>query len=468
MQIAQVMGGYSLGQADLLRRAMGKKQAEAMAEHRVIFVEGSKERGFDAKKAEAIFDLLAQFAAYGFNKSHSAAYGYISYQTAWLKANYRAEYMAALMSIESGNTDKILVYIGDCKRSGIEIRPPDVNLSQHAFDVLADDRGAIRYGLGAVKGVGRSAVEALIEAREDAGGRFRDLLDCLERLDYGRVNKKFLESLVKAGAFDWTGHHRAKLMAALDSAVSYAQREQADKKAGQVGLFAMMGGGKKGPGFRMPEAAEWSLGKELNQEREAIGFFLSGHPVTSFKKLVDAQASGRIAGLDQLAAETQVRVAATVAAVRVVRTKRGDRMAFVTIDDETGSVECVFFSSAWAECSRDLSSDQPVMLTGKLEKSAEGVKIMGESVELLSELQTKATRKVIVQLEPQDLKKRRLEQLATVLDRHSGSCPIWVEIGQWQSTIGIELSEERRVLPGEELKDEVAALLLRRDVVRFE
>lgn len=468
MQIAQLMGGYSLGQADLLRRAMGKKQAEAMAEHRVIFVEGSKKNGFDPKKAEGIFDLLAQFAAYGFNKSHSAAYGYISYQTAWLKANYRAEYMAALMTIESGNTDKILVYIGDCKRAKLEIRPPDVNVSRWAFDVPRDERDVIRYGLGAVKGVGRAAVEALLEARDDAGGSFEDFLDCLERLDYGRVNKKFLESLVKAGAFDWTGHHRAQLMAALDSAVSYAQREQADKKAGQFGLFAMMGGGKKAPGFRMPEAAEWSLGKELNQEREAIGFFLSGHPVTSYAKLVDAHTSCRISELGSLAADTQVRVAAMVAASRVVRTKRGDRMAFVTIDDETDAVECVFFSKPWAECSRTLTADQPVLVTGKLEKSPEGVKIMGESAELLADLQSKATRKVIVSLEAEDLKKRRLEQLASLLDRHSGSCPVWVEILRPRARIGIALSEERRVRPGEELKDEVAALLLRRGVVRFE
>ncbi|MCB9830829.1 MAG: DNA polymerase III subunit alpha, partial [Planctomycetes bacterium] len=303
MQIAQVLASYSLGEADLLRRAMGKKKPEEMAKQKVRFMQGAKDNGYDPKKAEEIFDLLAMFAAYGFNKSHSAAYGYVSYQTAWLKANHRAEYMAALMSIESANTDKILIYIGDCKRAGIRIDPPDVNHSIAAFNVPRDDRGSIRYGLDAIKNVGSSAVEAILEARAEAGGRFTGFMHCLEKLDYKRVNKKVLENLIKAGAFDWTGHHRAALLEGLEGAIASAQRDQADRASGQFGLFGGLGGGVGGvskPAWRPPETAEWSPERLLSNERDAIGFFLSGHPTEGYADEVDKFASCRIGRLPAL------------------------------------------------------------------------------------------------------------------------------------------------------------------------
>lgn len=468
MQIAQVMGGYSLGQADLLRRAMGKKQAEAMAEHRGIFCDGADKNGFDRKKAEDIFDLLAQFAAYGFNKSHSAAYGYVSYQTAWLKANHRAEYMAALMSIEAANTSKILVYIGDCKRAGMKVLPPDANESQWAFDVPKDDRNTIRYGLGALKGLGKHAVEALIEARIEAGGRFKDLMDCFERLDYKRVNKKALEALIKSGAFDWTGESRAALFSGMEAAMSTAQRAQADKASGQVGLFGGMAASAPKPGFRLPVVAEWSIIKELSAEREAIGFFLSGHPVTSYKQTVDRYTSGKIVHLPTKQAEAEVKVAGMPDSVKVVRTKRGDKMAFVEFSDETGSLEVVFFSDPYARSARLLKDGVPIVIAGTLEKSADGVKIMGDSVQSLSELRAKTTREVRITVDAKSLSSHVLRQLKGVLAERSGSVGCRIHVRKHgHSEVILQLPESMNVQPDDELQDQVDALFKKRGTVRF-
>lgn len=469
MQIAQLMASYSLGEADLLRRAMGKKDLAEMDRQKARFLDGSAKNGFDKKKSEEIFDLLALFAEYGFNKSHSAAYGYITYQTAWLKANYRAEYMAAVLTIDSSNTDKVLLYVGDCKRAGLEILRPDVNESVWAFDVPKDQRRSIRYGLGAVKGVGQSAIEALVEARIEAGGSFTGFMDCLEKLDYQRINKKALESLVKAGAFDWTGHHRAQLFAAIDSAVSYAQREQADKASGQVGLFSMLGASAPKPSFRMPEVTEWSLAKELGKEREALGFFLSGHPVSAFARLVDRRASARVAELERLSEGATVSVAVMTATSRVVRTRRGDKMAFLQMDDDTGAVEVIFFSKAWDACAKKVSEGEPVLVTGELEKTSDGVKIRAESVELLSELERRSTTRVTLRLDPGDLKSRTLLKLDGVLRRHEGHIPVQLTVQRDDGVVWrADLPEDRQVGASSELKDDVADVLLRRDVVRFD
>jgi len=468
MQIAQVMSSYSLGEADLLRRAMGKKKAEEMAKQEVRFLDGATKNGFDEKKAKEIFDLLAMFAAYGFNKSHSAAYGYISYQTAWLKANHRSEYMAALMTIESGNTDKILLYISDCKKFGLEILPPDVNESVYGFDVAADARGSIRYGLGALKGVGRGAVEVLMSARAD--GPFSDFMDCLERMDLQQVNKKVLESLVKAGAFDWTGHHRAQLFEAIEPAMSTAAREQEDKRSGQQGLFSLLGGGAKKPSFRMPDSAQWSLAKELQMEREALGFFLSGHPVTAFADLVDKKATCRIGDLERLSDGAEVAIAGMKASGRAVRTKRGDKMGFVVLDDETASVECVFFSKAWADSEKVLAEGEPVLVFGKTEKSADGVKVRADSAQLLSDLERKATSRVIFELRHTEASKKRiLRGVKELLGTHSGSVPVLLRVERPDGVaLLLQLPEELGAQAGQDIKDDAAQLLRRRDVVRFE
>ena len=468
MQIAQVFSGYSLGGADLLRRAMGKKKAEAMAAQRVIFVEGAEKQGRSAKKAEELFDLLAYFAGYGFNKSHSAAYGVVSYQTAWLKAHHRAEYMAALMTIEANNTDKVLAYIGDCKRNGLNILPPDVNESVRGFDVSADDRGSIRFGMSAVKGVGDGAIEAIVEARLDAGGRFEGFADCLERLDYRRVNKKVLENLIKCGAFDWTEHPRKALLECLPGAMQTAQNTQRDKNSGQTSLFGGMSKAAR-PKLRVPDVGEFPIAVKLGKEREALGFFITGHPIEAYVDLVERVATCPLHELEHERADTEVRVAGMVSTFRQIKTRRGDKMAFVTLEDALGAVECVFFSEPWANSRTAVTSDQPILVTGKMEKGADGTpKILAESARSLAEVRESRTRSVHLLLEEAELDHTRMRELSILLGASKGRCSVHVHLRSpglaWSR---YDLGSEHRVVADDALLQGIETLFRRPDVVRL-
>ncbi len=468
MQIAQVYSGYTLGGADLLRRAMGKKKAEAMAEQKSIFVEGAKKQGRDGKKAEELFDLLAYFAGYGFNKSHSAAYGVVSYQTAWLKAHHRAEYMAALMTIEANNTEKVLAYIGDCKRFGLQVLPPDVNESVRGFDVSPNDRESIRFGMSAVKGVGDGAIEAIVEARESAGGRFSSFADCLERLDYKRVNKKVLENLIKCGAFDWTGNPRKAMLEGLPGAVSSAQSTQRDKQSGQTSLFGGMSKAAR-PKLRLPDVGEFPIALKLGREREALGFFITGHPIEAYTDLVDRVATCPLHELEGERADKEVRVAGMVSTFRQIKTRRGDKMAFVTLEDALGSVECIFFSEPWANCRTAVSSDQPILVTGKLEKGADGTpKILAESARLLSEVRESRTRSVHLLLEEAELDGPRLVELSTLLEASHGRCSVHVHVrSPGLAWARYDLAADHRVVADDALLQGIETLFRRPDVVRL-
>ena len=467
MQIAQVYGGYSLGQADLLRRAMGKKNADEMAKQKAGFVDGAVALGRAQKQAEDLFDLLAFFAGYGFNKSHSAAYGWVSYQTAWMKAHHRAEYMAALMSIESGNTDKVLVYLADCKRAGLEILPPDVNHSLGDFDVPRARRSQIRFGLKAVKGVGMGAVEAIIEARTEAGGAFRDLADCLERLDYRRVNKKVLENLVKCGAFDWTGHPRQALNESLADGMATAQRTQELKASGQVSLFSVMGAGAA-PKLRVSDLPEWPVSRKLAFEREALGFFITGHPITAYAELVARIASGSIPDLSGMTDEKEVAIAGMVSAFRAVKTRRGSRMAFVTLEDEHGSVECVFFSDPFLRSQKALAEGQPLLVRGKLERGEDSVKVLAESAELLSEVRERSTRAVALRVDAQEVDDSRRAALIQLLRGSPGSCELTLHVRfPGRAVAVLRLPEALRVVPDDTFMQGLETLFRRPDVARL-
>jgi DNA polymerase-3 subunit alpha len=468
MQIAQVFSGYSLGGADLLRRAMGKKKAEAMAEQKVIFIEGAEKQGRDAKKAEDLFDLLAYFAGYGFNKSHSAAYGIVSYQTAWLKAHHRAEYMAALMTIEANNTDKVLAYIGDCKRNGLNVLPPDVNESVRGFDVSVDDRESIRFGMSAVKGVGDGAIEAIVEARTEAGGRFEGFADCLERLDYRRVNKKVLENLVKCGAFDWTEHPRKAMLECLPGAMQTAQNTQRDKLSGQTSLFGTMSRAAR-PRLRVPDVGEFPIAVKLGKEREALGFFITGHPIEAYVDLVKRVTTCPLHELEFERADSEVRVAGMVSTFRQIKTRRGDKMAFVTLEDALGSVECVFFSEPWANSRVAVTSDQPILLTGKLEKGADGTpKVMAESARSLAEVRESRTRSVHLVVEEAEMNHSRMRELSTLLGASKGRCSVHVHIrSPGLAWARYDLGSEHRVIADDALLQGIETLFRRPDVVRL-
>ncbi|MEL6341582.1 MAG: DNA polymerase III subunit alpha [Myxococcota bacterium] len=466
MKIAQEMAGYSLGGADKLRRAMGKKKVEVMAEQKIIFVEGAQKKGYDKQLAADVFDLLAYFAGYGFNRAHSAAYGLVSYQTAWLKTHHRAEFMAALMTIEADKTeDKVLPYLGDCKRAGIEILPPDANASLGNFNVPADSRRTIRFGLSAIKGVGANAINAVMEARADAGGAFSSFMDCLERLDYKRVNKKVLENMIKCGAFDWTGNPRRAMLEGLAGAIKTAQQIQDDKAAGQTSLFGLMPASVAPPKLQLPDTGEWPIAQKLSREREALGLFITGHPLEAFQDIVPRVTTCKVDRLGEQSNESTVVVAGMVTSYKPITTKKGSKMAFANLEDETGGVECVFFPDPYARSQRALGSGQPLIIHGKLEKKPEGAKILAESIELLAEVRERRTREVQLVLEPDEINHERLVKLKALLKGSQGRCPVKLMLRYPDDVRArIVLPDSIRVVPDEDFMQGLETLFRRSDV----
>ena len=382
MQIAQVLAGYSLGGADLLRRAMGKKKAEEMAKERAKFEAGSAERGVEPKTATQIFDLMEKFAEYGFNKSHSAAYALVAYQTAWLKVHYPAEFMAAVLSSDMDNTDKVVGFLDEARTIGLMVMPPDVNASGYMFEAM-DDK-TIRYGLGAVKGVGRGACDAIAEER-DNGGRYADLLDFCKRVGSSKLNKRTLEALIQAGALDALGKNRPSLLKQLPEVLKATEQLARERDAGQVSLFG--GPAQAAPELKieLPEEPDWALSQKLAGERETLGHYLSGHPLDPYREELQALVGTDLGKLDQLyesntpparaprpggeddrrrqwRAEATVILAGQVVAMR----KRGDSQAFVQLEDGRGRIECAFFSEPFFEYQQLLTRDRILVVEGGL------------------------------------------------------------------------------------------------------
>ena len=369
MQIAQVLAGYSLGGADLLRRAMGKKKPEEMAKERFKFEDGAESKGIAVRVASSIFDLMEKFADYGFNKSHSAAYALIAYQTAWLKTHYPAEFMAATLSSDMDNTDKVVNFLEDARLIGLQVQSPDVNASDYMFKAL--DAKTIRYGLGAVKGVGRGACEAIADSRRNQGA-FRDLLDFCRRVDSSKLNRRVLEALIHAGALDGLGANRASLMLQLPEVMKATEQLAREREAGQASLF---GGGGTLPEIQieLPVVADWSLEQKLIGERETLGHFLSGHPLDPWQGELAALVGTTLGDLERVFSEkknnrgeAQVVLAGLVTAVR----RRGDNQAFVQIEDTRGRLECAFFSDSFSEFAPLLSRDRIIIVEGGLREDS--------------------------------------------------------------------------------------------------
>jgi len=458
MQVAQTMAGYTLGQADMLRRAMGKKKISEMDKHRLIFKAGAKERGVEEDKAEEVFDLMAAFAEYGFNKSHTAAYGLIAYQTAWIKHHLPAEFYASLLSIESSNTDKVLQAIDDARKHGIEVLPPDVNESQLQFTVVD---GKVRFGLTAIKGLGDGAIEAILEAREEAGG-FDTIEDFLQGLPLGKVNKGALEALVKCGAFDSTGRSRRALSDNVDRMVEYAKRQAQDRDSGQVGLFAMAGGGPAK--LNIPKLGEWPDRLKLSKEKEALGFYITGHPMASYASEVESFANATTADLPELNREAEVRLAAIAATMKVVVTRKsGKRMAFVTMEDQVGSVEMIVFPKTFELAEPLLESDAPLLVTAKIDaQSEDGVKLLADKVESLAQVREERTREVRYRFN-EDEAEVALARLKELLGAHPGEIRVKVDL---ELEGGVELTmtlpPEFTVRPNQEMVEAAEAAFGRR------
>ncbi|KAA0894136.1 DNA polymerase III subunit alpha [Oryzomonas rubra] len=476
MQISRTLAGYSLGRADLLRRAMGKKDPAVMAKEKEPFLAGAKAQNIDPKKAEAIFDQMAKFAEYGFNKSHSAAYALIAYQTAYLKSYYPVEFMAALLTCDMDNTDKVIKSIGDCREQGIEVLPPDVNKSGLSFTVVGK---SMRFGLGAVKGIGTGAVEAILEAR--AEGPFKDIYDFCERVDMRRANKKVFEALIKCGAFDSTGAFRSALMEGLEQAMSYGQKIQEEKASAQVSLFdtAEVVRHNGNGGMHLPDVQEWPDKEKLGYEKEALGFLITGHPLDRYVDDIKRLTNSEIAHLSEMPDGCEVRVCGIVSAFREIPTKKGDRMCFATIEDLTGSVEITVFPDTYVETSTLLKSDDPLLVTGKLEKTEKGAKILvsrpspdngrrgghhrdpgpAGDIKLLQDARAMTTKRVCFTLRTDDLPVERLDALKTIIQRYHGSVPACIHfLIPQRSRATMPLPPDLSVMASDDLRLEVERL----------
>ena len=371
MQMAQIVGGYSLGGADLLRRAMGKKIPAEMAKHREMFREGAARGGVDERKADEIFDLMEKFAGYGFNKSHAAAYALVSYQTAWLKRHYPAEFMAATLSSDMDNTDKVVGFLDEARGLGLTVLPPQVNASAYMFEAVAAD--TVRYGLGAIKGVGRGLCEAIVAERE-RGGPFADLLDFCRRVDSTKLNRRALEAMIQAGALDALGRNRATLMLQLPEVMKATDQLAKERAAGQVSLFGMAEDAGPALALDLPQAEEWPLRQRLDGERDTLGHYLSGHPFDPYRDEVRQLVGADLGELDRLWAagsagekrgwrpEVQVVVAGLVTGVR----RKGDSQLFVMLEDGRGRLECSVFSDSAPEFSSLLVRDRVLVVQGGL------------------------------------------------------------------------------------------------------
>jgi DNA polymerase-3 subunit alpha len=358
MQISNLLAGYSLGEADLLRRAMGKKKPEEMAQHRERFIAGALERGFPQKKIEKIFDLMEQFAGYGFNKSHSAAYAYLAYVTAYLKAHYPVDFMAALLTSETGNTAKVVKYINECREMGITVLSPDVNHSDWSF---TPDGEAIRFGLGAVKNLGQSAVEAVARARAEGGG-FRSLYDFCERVDLGSLNRRMIESLIRAGAMDSLDGTRSQKFAAVEAAMEGGQRASRDRECGQGGLFGDLLEAEEHHAAPLPNVPDWTGKEKLAGEREMLGFWVTGHPLDRYAEKVSELATHDSGSLDGLVKGAEVTLCGVPTGIIRKRNKEGKPWATMTIEDRGGSVEALVFASSYERLAPQIVEDEAVMV----------------------------------------------------------------------------------------------------------
>ena len=463
MQIARTLGGYSLGGADLLRRAMGKKDSSEMAKQRDTFLEGAKKQGTDLKKAGAIFDLMAKFAEYGFNKSHSAAYALIAYQTAYLKAHYPVEFMAALLTEDMGNTDKVIKNISDCRDMGIQVLPPDINASDRSFLVLEN---AMRFGLGAVKNVGAGAIEAIIEGR--AKVPFGGLYNFCERVDLRRVNKRVVESLIKCGAFDSTGEKRSAMIAGLEPAMELGQRIQRENESAQVSLFgtAEISRGNGAGGGQLSDVPEWTSRELLGYEKEALGFYITGHPLDRYGEEIKKFGVVTTAALSERTDKSDVRLCGVVATLTEKMTKKGDRMAFFSLEDKTGSVEVMVFPDTFSASVSAIKSDEPILVSGTVEVGEESCKIKATEIVLLRDANARQTTKIHVTLN-EDLGRTQLETLQKLLNRYPGGCRTYLHFQFTGFSKGVVPLPSLKVAASEDLSVEVERLF-GYNAVRFE
>ncbi len=460
MQIAQVLAGYSLGGADLLRRAMGKKDAEKMAKQREGFVNGAKAHQVEPETATYIFDLIDKFAGYGFNKSHSAAYALVSYQTAWLKAHYPAAFMAAVMSSDMDKTDKVVVLIEECRRMNLTLTPPAINHSEYHF--TAGISGEIRYGLGAIKGVGESAIEALVQERQQ-NGPFHDLFDLCQRVDLRKLNRRVLDSLIRCGAFDALGTNRATLAAQLPEALQLAEQHSRNDAAGQNDMFGLAAAAEKTPTrpLHIAEVPEWEEEERLRGEKETLGVYLTGHPIHRIAAELAALGAARLHDLTENGGtlrrsnDRSVTVAGLVVSLRTRNANRGGRIGFLTLDDGSGRLEVRIFPEVYERHRMLIVEDAILLVQGALgwDEFNQTTRLNVERVLDLDGARAEYARRLWLRLDARQCAAGVLRQLAGVLAEHraEGRCAVWMEYTGGGARVELAFGQHWRVKPNEAL-----------------
>jgi DNA polymerase-3 subunit alpha len=465
MRLASELAGFTLGQADELRRAMGKKDAAKMQAQRDAFMNGCRERDIPEKKATKVFEFIEFFAGYGFNKSHSTTYAFLAYQTAYLKANYPRHFMAALLTIESQSSEKVALYLAECRELGVPVLPPDINASDWKFIV---EPAGVRFGLGAVKGAGEGAIQSILTARRDMGGRIQSLFELAERVDLRLVNKKVIECLLKAGAFDslapggresylaW----RPRVLASLDRILDHGSRHQRDQDQGQSLLF----GGEEEAGARasdenaLPPVAPWAESEALACEKEALGLYMSGHPLQRYAEALTITGTRRVQDLAQ--SEPEVAVAGVVTGLRPLKTKKGDRMAVFSLEDEAAKVEAVVFPEAFSRFGGLAVNDAMLLVRGKYERDEESSRIVVSEMTPLDVIREKAVKAVEIRLAGKVLVKNALRDLAGVLERYPGDrrVSVVVEVRNGGAPMRVRAATARRIKPSDLFVRDVEAV----------
>ncbi|MEZ6970002.1 DNA polymerase III subunit alpha [Aeromonas sp. S11(2024)] len=464
MQIAQTLAGYTLGGADMLRRAMGKKKPEEMAKQRAGFEEGAVRNGVDGELAMKIFDLVEKFAGYGFNKSHSAAYALVSYQTLWLKTHFPAEFMAAVMTADMDNTDKIVTLVDECQRMGLTVIPPDVNTGRYRFSVNED--GHIVYGIGAVKGVGEGPIDAILSAR-DQDGPFRDLFDFCNRVDIKKLNKRVMEKLILSGAMDRLGPHRAALMATLEEAMRAAEQHAKAQAVGQVDMFGVLTEEIDDVKKAFANVPHWPDKVWLEGERETLGLYLTGHPINQYSSELRRYTSGRLCDLHPTSRDTVTTAAGLVIAARSMVTKRGNKMGIFTLDDRSGRLDVTLFSEALEKYEELMQKDRILVVSGQVsfDDFSGGLKMSARELLDINDARERFARAIRISLDEQRIDDRFFPRLCEILEpARAGVCPVQVNYRRPGSRVRLTLGTEWRVTPTDQLIDDLRVLLGRERV----
>ncbi|MFC1533545.1 DNA polymerase III subunit alpha [Thermodesulfobacteriota bacterium] len=463
MQIARDLAGFTMGEADLLRKAVGKKIPKLLAEQKEKFIEGCEKNKITRGLAEKIFAFIEPFAGYGFNIPHSACYALIGYQTAYLKAHWPTEFMAALLTQDMGNQDKTIKNIAECREMGIKILPPDINESRADFTVV---EGGIRFGLAAVKNVGLKAVESIIEAR-DNDGLFKDLRDFCQRIEGSKVNRRVLEGLIQCGSFDFTDIYRSRLFASLDDIIRLCGSSH---DPNQLNMFSSLGSADTGLNifFEFANIDEWNEKEKLTKEKEALGFYITGHPLDEFSEEIKRFTTCSIQDIMGLRDKSQVKVAGVIESLKMKRTKKGERMAILSLEDQTGSLQVILFPDTFNSYSRFLKSEEPLLITGVAEVNDNLSKIIAKEIDSLESLRQKSIRTIELGLNQETVSRELLEDIRDIFFRYPGECSVMfrLDIENGEEVL-IAADNHYKILPCDEMLEDIERISGGRVVCRY-